>query len=102
MSPRRSAAIARHEFRVLIDDPSIIVLLLGMPLLMMAFMKPLFRLSLAAEGFSGANGADQAVPGMAVMFAAFTSGSPASPSFASTDGTRGKGSEQALRRPPRS
>lgn len=74
MSPSRSAAIARHEFRVMFDDPSTLVFLVGMPLLMMAFMKPLFELSLVAEGFVGANGAEQAVPGMAAMFAGFSAG----------------------------
>ena len=43
-----------------------------MPLLMMAVMKPLFALSLQAEGFAGASGAEQAVPGMAAMFATFS------------------------------
>ena len=71
MPLRRSATIARHEFRIVFDDPSTLVFVIGMPLLMMAFLKPLFRFSLAAEGFAGANGAEQAVPGMAVMFAAF-------------------------------
>jgi len=39
---------------------------------MMAVMKPLFALSLQADGFGQANGAEQAVPGMAAMFASFT------------------------------
>jgi ABC-2 type transport system permease protein len=62
----------RHEFKALADDPGSLVFLLLMPLLMMALMKPLFELSLQAEGFAGANGAEQAVPGMAAMFATFT------------------------------
>ena len=72
MSLRRSTAIACHEYRIFFDDPSAIVFLILMPLLMMAFMKPLFQLSLVAEGFAGANGAEQAVPGMAAMFASFS------------------------------
>ena len=71
---RRSRALAAHEFRIAFADPSALIFLLVMPLLMMAFMKPLFRLSLAAEGVAGANGSEQAVPGMAVMFAAFGAG----------------------------
>lgn len=74
MSPRRSAAIAKHEFRILKDDPSTVMFLLVMPLIMMAFLKPVFRLALNSEGFSGANGAEHAVPGMAVMFVAFSAG----------------------------
>ncbi len=58
--------------KALRDDPGSLVFLLIMPLLMMGLMKPLFGLSLQAEGFVGANGAEQAVPGMAAMFATFT------------------------------
>ena len=72
MSWLRSWAIIRHELKALTDDPGSLVFLLVMPLLMMGLMKPLFGLSLQAEGFLGANGAEQAVPGMAAMFATFT------------------------------
>lgn len=72
MSWRRSWALIRHEMKALIDDPGSLVFLLVMPLLMMGLMKPLFGLSLQAEGFMGANGAEQAVPGMAAMFVTFT------------------------------
>lgn len=72
MSPFRSWAIVRHETKALVDDPGSLVFLLIMPLLMMGLMKPLFGLSLQADGFAGANGAEQAVPGMAAMFATFT------------------------------
>ena len=71
---RRSRALAAHEFRIAFADPGTLIFLIVMPVLMMAFMKPLFRLSLQAEGVAGANGAEQAVPGMAVMFAAFGAG----------------------------
>lgn len=72
MSWRRSWALIRHEMKALTDDPGSLVFLLIMPLLMMGLMKPLFGLSLQAEGFMGANGAEQAVPGMAAMFVTFT------------------------------
>jgi ABC-2 type transport system permease protein len=71
MSPSVSGAIVRHEFRVMWTDPSTIVFVVFMPLLMAALMKRLFAAALAAEGFPGANGAEFAVPGMAVGFAAF-------------------------------
>lgn len=74
MSLRVSGAIARHEFRVMWDDPSTIVFVVIMPLLMAALMKGLFATALVAEGFSGANGSEFAVPGMAVGFAAFGAG----------------------------
>jgi ABC-2 type transport system permease protein len=74
MSLRASWAIVRHEFRVMMDDPSTVVFVVFMPLLMAALMKGLFASALAAEGFPGANGAEFAVPGMAVGFASFGAG----------------------------
>lgn len=72
MSLRRSWALIRHELRVIFDDPGSLVFLLLMPFLMMAVMKPLFQLSLQAEGFTDTSGAEQAVPGIAAMFATFS------------------------------
>lgn len=72
MSWRRSWALIRHELKGLADDPGSLIFLLVMPLLMMGLMKPLFGLSLQAQGFGTANGAEQAVPGMACMFVTFT------------------------------
>ncbi len=71
MSLRASAAIVRHEFRVMWTDPSTVVFVVVMPLFMAALMKRLFAAALVEEGFSGANGSEFAVPGMAVGFAGF-------------------------------
>jgi ABC-2 type transport system permease protein len=71
MSPRASWAIMRHEFRVMLSDPSSLIFIIVMPLLMVAVMKQLFATALRAEGFAGANGSEFAVPAMAVAFAAF-------------------------------
>ncbi|MGH2757693.1 MAG: ABC transporter permease [Actinomycetota bacterium] len=68
---RPSLAIARHELRVMRTDLETPMFLILMPVLMMAFLKPVFELTLQAEGFAGANGSEQAVPGMAVMFSGF-------------------------------
>lgn len=72
MSWRRSWALIRHELKALSDDPGSLIFLIVMPLLMMGLMKPLFGVSLQAAGFTDANGAEQAVPGMAAMFVTFT------------------------------
>jgi len=72
MSLRRSWALMRHEMKALVDDPGSLIFLIVMPVLMMGLMKPLFGLSLQADGFTGASGAEQAVPGMAAMFITFT------------------------------
>lgn len=74
MSLSRSAAIARHELRLLRADPFYLVVFTTMPLVVMAFVKPSFRYALAAQGHPDANGAEQAVPGMAVMFTLFLLG----------------------------
>jgi ABC-2 type transport system permease protein len=71
VSPQASLAIMRHEYRVMWSDPSTLIFVILMPLLMVALMKELFAAALAAEGFTGTNGSEFAVPGMAVGFAAF-------------------------------
>jgi ABC-2 type transport system permease protein len=70
MSLSRSRAIAAHEFRVMRSDPMSLVSLTLMPLLMMAFFKPLARLAIRAA-HPGANGAEYTVPAMTTMFAFF-------------------------------
>jgi len=73
MSIRRIAAITRYELLILWRDPVWLVMI-GMPLLLMAFAKPAFESALIAFGDSGANGAEQAVPGMAVLFSFLLTG----------------------------
>jgi len=71
VSLRNSSAILRHELRVMLTDPSTVIFVIVMPLIMVALMKELFATSLRAQGFAGANGSEFAVPSMAVGFAAF-------------------------------
>lgn len=74
MSWRRSWAVARHELTLLRSDPTFAIVLTVMPLLLMSFIKPAFRYALVSAGSPHANGAEQAVPGMTVMFAFFMVG----------------------------
>jgi ABC-2 type transport system permease protein len=74
MSWRRSAAVARQDLRILRSDPAFLAIMIAMPLVIMAFIKPAFRSSLLLNGVHGANGAEQAVPGTAVMFSFFLLG----------------------------
>jgi ABC-2 type transport system permease protein len=67
MSRRRTSAILFHELRLLTRDPLPIMILVVFPLLLMAFLKPMFALALTAHGYRGANGAEQVVPGEAVI-----------------------------------
>jgi ABC-2 type transport system permease protein len=68
---RHSWAILRHELRVMWTDPSTVIFVIAMPLVMVALMQDLFAAALHAQGYSDANGSEFAVPGMAVGFAAF-------------------------------
>jgi ABC-2 type transport system permease protein len=74
MSWRRSAAVARHDLQILRTDPTFLVLMTVMPLVVMAFIKSAFQPALVASGLPFANGAEQAVPGTAVMFSFFLMG----------------------------
>jgi ABC-2 type transport system permease protein len=67
MSRRRTGAIVGHELRLLTGDPLPIMVLVVFPLILMAFLKPTFALALAAHGYPGTNGAEQVVPGQAVI-----------------------------------
>ena len=68
MSPRRSAALAGHELRLMRREIGSLLLLVLFPLGMIAFLHPVF--ASMAEGQSG-SGAAIAVPGMAVLFSLF-------------------------------
>jgi len=74
MRLRSSIAVARNDLRVLAHDMLPLVLLFAMPLLTILFVKPAFRLISTAEGLSGATGAEQAIPGMQVIFGFFIAG----------------------------
>lgn len=67
----RIAALTRNEFRILRRDVGPVLILLAMPMVLTGFVQPAFKPILLAQGVASANGAEQAVPGMAVMFAFF-------------------------------
>ncbi|QXJ25689.1 ABC transporter permease [Actinomadura graeca] len=67
----RIASLVRHDLRLQLRDPAPLLVRSAMPLLLMGFMQPLFRAALRADQVENATGAEQAVPGMAVMFTFF-------------------------------
>ncbi|WP_267242634.1 ABC transporter permease [Streptomyces sp. PR69] len=67
----RIAALIRQDARLLVRDPAPLIVRTVMPLLIMGFMQPLFRAALRADDVHNATGAEQGVPGMAVMFLFF-------------------------------
>lgn len=69
MSPTR--AVLRNELRILGRDPLPGVILVAMPVILMALLTPALRLTLEAEGYDNASGAEQSVPGMLCIFASF-------------------------------
>jgi ABC-2 type transport system permease protein len=66
VSRRRVGAIIGHELRIVAQDPMPVMILIVFPLILMAFLKPTYRLALLANGHPGANGSEQVVPGQAV------------------------------------
>lgn len=66
--------LARHELRLYRREPGMLIQMVFMPIVMIAFLKPAFGPALAEAGYAGATGAEQAVPGMIVMFSFFGAG----------------------------
>lgn len=67
----RTATIARNDLTLLVRDATAPIILIVMPVVIIAFFKPAWRPVLHSEGYPLANGAEQAVPGTAVMFSIF-------------------------------
>ena len=69
MSLTRSSAIARTTIRVVAKDPAATIIMIAMPLIFIAFLRPSLEAQLALQGYQGASGAEAGVPGLAVLFA---------------------------------
>jgi ABC-2 type transport system permease protein len=61
-------ALARLQARLISTDAQPLAVLIAMPLLLVLFLRPTYRAALAREGYPGSSGAEQAVPGLAVVF----------------------------------
>ena len=70
-SLRRVGVIVTHELRLARRDPTSLMVLLVFPVITIAFLKPALRPALVQAGYAHANGAEQVVPGQAVMSAFF-------------------------------
>ena len=66
---RTIAAIARNHTRLVFQDAQLMVFVIAMPIALTLFLKPAFALILHTEGSATANGAEQAIPGAAALFA---------------------------------
>ena len=67
----RSLAVARNDWRILRRDPFPATILVVLPLLLIPFTTPAYRLAFINEHIRGLAGAEQAVPAMDVTFAFF-------------------------------
>ena len=74
MNLLRSKAIARNDARIMLRDPFPLVMLAVFPLFLMGFLKPVFRLDLHPTTGRAANGAEQVVPGIAILYSFFLVG----------------------------
>lgn len=64
-------SIARQQVRLLLSDVGPIIQYLFVPLLLMAILRPSQETLLLQQGFQGANGAEQVIPGIAAWFSFF-------------------------------
>jgi ABC-2 type transport system permease protein len=71
---RRSLSLARNTIRLYLSDPAPLLVFILMPIGLMAFLAPASRALLQAQGYASTGGAEQAVPGMTVMFSFFVMG----------------------------
>lgn len=71
MRPAIVAAVARKDLELLARDPVVPILLVVMPIVVTSVIKPTLGHVLQSQGYPHATGAEQAVPGIAVMFAIF-------------------------------
>lgn len=71
---RAALAVAKLQLRILRNDPSFLIIMFGMPLVVMPLFKQTMAVALIDSGFADANGAELVVPGQAVMFGFFVAG----------------------------
>ncbi|MGA3184221.1 MAG: ABC transporter permease [Candidatus Dormibacteria bacterium] len=69
MISRRSLVLARLSGRLLLSDPAPMIITIAMPLILAPFLVPAARAQLQLAGYPRASGADQIIPGLAVLFA---------------------------------
>jgi ABC-2 type transport system permease protein len=65
---RAARAIASNHTWLVLSDIQLMVFVLVLPVALTLFLRPAFALILHANGFAGANGAEQAIPGAASLF----------------------------------
>lgn len=72
---RAALSVARVQLRIMANDPSFLIIMFAMPLVVMPLFRSLIGSSLVGSGYEGANGAEVVVPGQVLMFGFFVGGS---------------------------
>ncbi len=68
---KHSLNILAHELRIARGDPALFAILFVMPFTVLYLVAPAMRPAMIMQGYADASGAEQAMPGMAVLFGNF-------------------------------
>ncbi|WEV51179.1 ABC transporter permease [Lactobacillus sp. ESL0731] len=68
MSIKQIWNVMKLNLRLQLSDPTIKLIMICVPLIMVPFMRPAAKMQLIVQGYMHANGAEQVVPGLAIMF----------------------------------
>ncbi|WP_056991578.1 ABC transporter permease [Liquorilactobacillus mali] len=72
MNIKQTFAVIKLNSRLQFADPTVQFIMILVPLIMAPFMLPSAKTQLIADGYIHANGAEQVVPGLAILFSFFS------------------------------
>ncbi|SCB73161.1 ABC transporter permease [Weissella bombi] len=72
MKIKQIRAIIKLNIVLRLSDPAVSIILIIVPLIMAPFMIPAAKIQLIAQGYLHANGSEQVIPGLAVLFSFFS------------------------------
>lgn len=72
MKIKQISAVIKLNSRLQFTDPTVQFIMILVPLIMAPFMLPAAKAQLVAAGYLHANGAEQVVPGLAILFSFFS------------------------------
>ncbi|EJE99363.1 ABC transporter permease [Liquorilactobacillus mali] len=72
MNIKQIFAVIKLNSRLQLADPTVQFIMILVPLIMAPFMLPSAKTQLIAEGYIHANGAEQVIPGLAILFSFFS------------------------------
>lgn len=72
MKIKQIFAVVKLNSRLQLANPTVQFIMILVPLIMAPFMLPTAKTQLISEGYSHANGAEQVIPGLAILFSFFS------------------------------